>query len=341
MPDQIPDHIQDPMQTIFSAARAKTRHIVMAEGEDDRIQSGAVSAVKDGLARVTLVGNQDAILASPVLNGTIPAGMSIVDPARSSLTTGFAEKYHQLRQHKGVTTAQAAQAVLTPLAFAAMLVREHHADGTIAGAITTTADTVRAALQIIGTAPDTELVSSFFLMLLNKPHHKKKGVFVFADGGLSIAPDASGLAAIALASAASFQRLIGAEPRVAMLSFSTYGSANHPKVDEVIAATKMVQALAPELKVSGEMQFDAAFVPKVAAAKAPDAIIQGDANIFIFPNLEAANIGYKIAQRIGGAEAIGPILQGLAHPANDLSRGCNADDVYNLIAVTCAQVVDQ
>lgn len=340
MPDQKPVRMQDSLQTIFSAARAKTRHIVMAEGVDERIQQGALSAVGDGLARVTLVGNQEAILAGSVLNGSVPKGMHIIDPARSDLTPGFAAKYHQLRQHKGVTAEQAAQTVLNPLAFAAMLVREHHADGTIAGAITTTADTVRAALQIIGPAPQTDLVSSFFLMLLNKSHHEKKGVFVFADGGLSIAPDAAGLAAIALASAASFQRLIGAEPRVAMLSFSTYGSAKHPKVDEVISATKIVQAQAPDLKISGEMQFDAAFVPKVAAAKAPDSVIQGDANIFIFPNLEAANIGYKIAQRIGGAEAVGPILQGLAHPANDLSRGCNANDVYNLIAVTCAQVVD-
>lgn len=333
--------MNNPMEAIFKAAHATRRHIVLAEGEDARIQSGALRAVQDGLARITLIGNQERILQSADFPDTIPDGLTIMDPTRSELLSGFAENYYKLRQHKGITAQQAAEAVLNPLAFAAMLVRQNHADGTIAGAITTTADTVRAALQIIGTAPDTDLVSSFFLMILNKPHHARKGVFVFADGGLSIAPNAEQLATIAVASASSFQRLIGAEPRVAMLSFSTYGSASHPKVDAVIAATRLAQLRAPNLKISGEMQFDAAFVPAVAAAKAPNATIQGDANIFIFPNLEAANIGYKIAQRIGGAEAIGPVLQGLANPANDLSRGCDADDVYNLIAVTCAQVIDR
>ncbi|MEH6724885.1 MAG: phosphate acetyltransferase [Hyphomicrobiales bacterium] len=332
--------MENPMEAIFQAAHGTRRHIVLAEGEDGRIQSGAVRAVQDGLARITLIGNQERILQSVGFPGIMPDDLSIIDPTKSALISSFAEKYYKLRQHKGITSPQAAETVLNPLAFAAMMVRENHADGTIAGAITTTADTVRAALQIIGTAPDTDLVSSFFLMVLNKPHHARKGVFVFADGGLSIAPNVEELASIAIASAASFQRLIGVEPRVAMLSFSTYGSATHPKVDAVVAATKLAQSRVPNLKISGEMQFDAAFVPEVAAAKAPDATIQGDANIFIFPNLESANIGYKIAQRIGGAEAIGPILQGLANPANDLSRGCDADDVYNLIAVTCAQVVD-
>lgn len=329
------------MEALLRAARANPRHIIMAEGEDDRIQSGSLRAVNEGIARVTLVGDQDRILKSANFQCSLPAGLQIVDPAKSELIKPFAEEFYKLRKHKGITSEQAAQAVLNPLAFAAMMVHENHGDGTIAGAISTTADTVRAALQIIGTAPDTELVSSFLLMILNKPHHDKKGVFAFADPALSIAPNVEELASIALASAESFQRLIGIEPRVAMLSFSTFGSAKHPKVDAVSAATALAQSRAPTLKISGELQFDAAFVPSVAAAKAPNAVIQGDANIFVFPNLEAANIGYKIAQRIGGAEAIGPILQGLAKPANDLSRGCNAADVYNLIAVTCVQVTDQ
>lgn len=333
--------MENPMDALLLAARVNPRHIIMAEGEDDRIQSGSLRAVNDGIARVTLVGNQDRILKSENFQGDTPDGLQIIDPEKSDLTAPFAEEFYKLRKHKGITPEQAAQAVLNPLAFAAMMVHENRGDGTIAGAISTTADTVRAALQIIGTAPDTELVSSFFLMILNKPHHEKKGVFAFADAGLSIAPIVEELASIALASAASFQRLIGVEPRVAMLSFSTYGSAKHPKVDAVSAATALAQSRAPTLKISGELQFDAAFVPSVAAAKAPNAVIQGDANIFVFPNIEAANIGYKIAQRIGGAEAIGPILQGLAKPANDLSRGCNATDVYNLIAVTCAQVTAQ
>lgn len=333
--------MENPMEALFRAARSNPRHIVMAEGEDARIQSGSLRAVMDGLARITLIGNPDRILKSDALQGTLPAGLQIVDPGNSKLTQSFAEQFYKLRKHKGITSEQAATSVLNPLAFAAMMVRENHADGTIAGAVATTADTVRAALQIIGTAPDTDLVSSFFLMVLNRPHHVKKGVFVFADGGLSIAPNVEELASIALASAHSYQSLIGEEPRVAMLSFSTLGSAMHPKVDAVVAASELAQSRSPNLKISGELQFDAAFVPEVAAAKAPDAAIQGDANIFVFPSLEAANIGYKIAQRIGGADAIGPILQGLAKPANDLSRGCDADDVYNLIAVTCAQVIDQ
>lgn len=329
--------MENPMEALFRAARNNPRHIVMAEGEDNRIIDGSLRAIEEKLARITLVGNRDIILENEALQGTLPQGLNIVDPANSDLTSAFAGQFYHLRKHKGITSDQAAQNVLNPLAFAAMMVRENHADGTIAGAVATTADTVRAALQIIGTAAEAEMVSSFFLMVLEKPYHQKKGVFVFADGGLSIAPNAEELASIALTSAKSYQSLTGDQPRVAMLSFSTLGSARHSKVDAVVAATALAKSSAPELKISGELQFDAAFVPEVAAAKAPNAEIQGDANIFVFPSLEAANIGYKIAQRIGGADAIGPILQGLAKPANDLSRGCDATDVFNLIAVTCVQ----
>ncbi|MEM7777946.1 MAG: phosphate acyltransferase, partial [Pseudomonadota bacterium] len=200
-----------------------------------------------------------------------------------------------------------------------------------------TGDTVRAALQILGRAPNTKIVSSFFLMMLCEHHHTKKGGFIFADCGLVIEPSVEELAEIATASAQSFAELIGDEPRVAMLSFSTSGSAQHERVTRVVEAAKVVKAMRPELVVDGDLQFDAAFVPAVSSAKAPDSPLEGAANVLVFPNLEAANIGYKIAERIGGAKAIGPILQGLAKPANDLSRGCSVEDIYHLVAVTSVQ----
>lgn len=332
--------MENQLRSLNRASHMPPRHIVLAEGEDSRVISGARQAIADSIARITLIGNRDRILQNPDFAAGAGDALQIIDPQRSDLTAGFAERFQQLRAHKGITSEQAMQAVLSPLGFAAMMVREKHADGTIAGAVATTADTVRTALQIIGKAADADMVSSFFLMVLDRPHHSKKGIFIFSDAGLTIEPDVPQLASIAIASATSFQHLTGTEPRIAMLSFSTSGSAAHHRVDRVVQATALVQSLRPDLKISGELQFDAAFVPEVAALKAPGASVQGDANVFVFPSLEAANIGYKIAQRIGGAEAIGPILQGLSHPANDLSRGCNAMDVRHLIAVTCAQVKD-
>lgn len=328
--------MENPLDRIIVSAKAKPRHIVMAEGKDSRIISGSRKAVENGVARVTLVGDPKIISK----NAEYSDAMEIVDPNNSELTEEFGKRFFELRKHKGINEELAQKAVLDPLVFAAMLVRENHADGTVAGAINTTAATVRAALQVIGKAPEADMVSSFFLMVLDKPHHQKKGTFVFADAGLTIDPDAKQLASIAIASAGSYSRLVGNVPRIAMLSFSTAGSAKHERVTQVVEATQIVKDQRPDLTISGELQFDAAFVPEVAASKAPDAVIQGDANVLVFPSLEAANIGYKIAQRIGGALAIGPILQELSKPANDLSRGCSAEDVFNLIAVTCAQVSD-
>lgn len=328
--------MENPLDRIIASAKTNPRHIVMAEGEDLRIISGSRKAVENGVAKITLVGNPDSISK----NAEYSDVMEVIDPNSSNLTEEFGTRFFELRKHKGIDEEMAQNAVLDPLVFAAMLVRENHADGTVAGAINTTASTVRAALQVIRKAPDADMVSSFFLMVLDKPHHQKKGTFVFADAGLTIDPDATQLASIAMASADSYSRLVGNKARIAMLSFSTAGSAKHERVTQVVDATQLVRNQRPELIISGELQFDAAFVPDVAASKAPDAAIQGDANILVFPSLEAANIGYKIAQRIGGALAIGPILQGLSKPANDLSRGCNVEDVYNLIAVTCAQASD-
>ncbi len=325
------------LDDLVDAARANPRRIVLAEGEDPRIVEGAVRALRGRIARITLIGRPGRIQALLGDHGADPGEFAIIDPAETPLAEPFAVEYHALRRHKGVDAPAAREAVREPLAFAALMVRLGHADGTVAGAVATTAETVRAALQIIGIVPGGTMVSSFFLMLLDAPHHPRQGALVFADCALVVEPDAGELAAIALASARSFADLTGLVPKVAMLSFSTHGSARHDRVGKVTEATGLARQACPDLLIDGDLQFDAAFVPEISAAKAPGSPIAGDANVFVFPSLEAANIGYKIAHRIGGAKAIGPILQGLAHPANDLSRGCSAEDVYHLIAVTGTQ----
>ena len=320
---------------IIAASKAAAPRIVLSEGEDVRVAQAAARAQADGLAEVIIVGDASKIAALEV-DGL--DRVEIADPATSERLEDYSAAYHELRKHKGVDAAAARKAMQSPLGFAAMMVRQGDADGTIGGAVATTGETVRTALQIVGMAPDSKIVSSFFLMLLAAPYHRP---VVFADCGLVIEPNAAELAEIAIASSTSFTALTGQMPRAAMLSFSTKGSAKAPSIDRTTEALEMVRAKAPSLAIDGELQFDAAFVPDVAARKAPGSPIEGAANVFIFPNLDAGNIGYKIAQRLGGATALGPILQGLAKPANDLSRGCSADDVYQMIAVTGAQAAAQ
>lgn len=311
--------------------------IALSEGSDPRIIEGSLAAA--GIADVLLIGDRDEI--APALaqaGGAESDHVKIHDPATSDLTPELAELFHKLRQHRGVDAETAKQAVLDPLIHAALLVRSGHADGTVGGAVATTSDVVRAALQVIGTAPDTTLVSSFFLMF---PPDDTGRAMLYADCGLVIDPDADDLAAIAASSAVSFRALMGDDPRLAMLSFSTKGSARHAAVTKMAEATARVRAAHPDLPVDGELQFDAAFVPSVGAAKAPGSAVAGTANVMIFPDLDAGNIAYKITQRLGGYTAIGPVLQGLAKPANDLSRGCVAEDVTEMIAVTGLQALAQ
>ncbi|RED18575.1 phosphate acetyltransferase [Pontivivens insulae] len=325
-----------PLQTILENAARSDRKIVLSEGADPRVVAATRAAREAQAARLILVGATDEIVEA--FGGDLPDGVEIYDPENAPQRAELANAYHELRAHKGMTAEKAEKAMTDPVTAAAMLVRAGYAHGTLGGAVAATADIARAALQIIGTAPSAKMVSSFFLMLLCKDHHARKGAVVFSDAGLVVDPDAAGMAEIALSSSRSFSALTGQTPRVAMLSFSTKGSARHPNVSKVTEATALAKAAAPELMIDGELQFDAAFVPSVAARKAPDSALQGEANVFVFPNLDAGNIAYKIAQRIGGAVAIGPIFQGLSMPANDLSRGCDAEDILHMIAVTAAQV---
>lgn len=308
---------------IAEASRAAHPHIVLSEGDDPRIQEAAKRAARDGLARLTLIGT-----------ATVD-GAETVDPGTSPKLTDYAHAFFELRKHKGVSEEAALAAVSSRLGFAAMMVRKGDADGTIGGAVYTTSDVVRTALQIIGKAEGVDVVSSYFLMLL-----EGERPVIFADCGLILQPTAEELASIAIASSVSLTALTGLEPRVAMLSFSTKGSVPqgaHESLGRIASAVEMVRERAPNLLIDGELQFDAAMVPSVAERKAPGSPIEGAANVFVFPSLSAGNIGYKIAQRLGGATALGPILQGLAKPANDLSRGCTADDVVQMIAITGAQ----
>ncbi|WP_371170765.1 phosphate acetyltransferase [Aliiroseovarius sp. 2305UL8-7] len=327
-----------PLETLLHNAALSRHRILLSEGSDPRAVQAAHDAATQGVARVGLVGNEAEVIAQfQALGLPIANDITIFDPETSEHSSELAQLYYDLRKHKGVTETVAAKAAHNPHVFAALMVKAGHADGTVGGAVATTAEIVRTAIQVIGPKPGSKLISSFFLMLLCQPHHERKGALIFSDSGLVVDPNAEEMAQIALASAASFNALTGETPRVAMLSFSTHGSAKHDAVTKVATATQIAKDSAPDLLIDGELQFDAAFVPGVAAKKAPDSATAGQANVFIFPNLDAGNIAYKIAQRVGGANAIGPVLQGLAKPANDLSRGCSAEDILHMIAVTAAQ----
>ena len=324
---------------IIERARTSPRRIVLSEAEDPRILQAAQRATREGIARIVLVGDAGHIRQAAAGEHIELAGMELVDPATSPLTSTFSDELFALRSKKGMTLEAAQQEVLKPLCFASLMTRLGHADGSVSGAVHTTADVVRTAIQIIGVQPSFKLVSSFFLMMLCEPFHTLKGGLIFSDCGLVVNPDAGELAQIAIAAADSARSLLMEEPRVAMLSFSTSGSARHAAVDKVVEATRQVKAARPHLAIDGDVQLDAALVAEIAMRKIEHSEVKGRANVLVFPSLEAGNIGYKLAERVGGAKAIGPLLQGLQKPANDLSRGCSADDIYYVIAVTAVQAL--
>jgi len=313
-------------------------NIVLAEGDDSRVIEAAAAASRDKIANCILVGERSSIETQATAAGWDLGNIRIETPETSQYTDRYAENLFQLRAKKGMKKDQAQKLVLDPLTFADLMLQAGDADGSIAGARYTTGDRIRSAFQIIGAAPGFGTVSSAMLMVFEAEHHQRKHSMIFSDCALVVNPTAEQLAQIATASIHTAKRLLDEEPRVAMLSFSTAGSAKHKMVDKVREATEMVKSAMPDLAIDGEIQLDAAIVPEVSARKMPGSKIHGNANILIFPDLNAANIGYKIAQRFGGAKAIGPIMQGLKKPANDLSRGCSAEDVYNLIGLTALQV---
>lgn len=325
------------LNQLLDLAKKHPARIVVCEADDPRILTAAHRAHQAGVAKMLLIGPAAAIHSTAQSLQLNLDGMQLEDPATSSKRDRLAEALAEKRRHKGMTPEQAWDALADPLCFATMLVHCGYADGSVAGAVYSTADVVRSALQLIGKAPATQLVSSFFLMLFNKSHHPSQTGVIFSDCGLVIDPDEKELAAIALAAVDSARLLLQTEPRVAMLSFSTARSASHPAVTKVVNAAQRVKAALPDLAIDEDIQFDAAIVPEVAAKKLKNSSVNGMANVFIFPNLEAGNIGYKIAERLGGVMAIGPLIQGLTKPANDLSRGCSAEDAFYVIAITSLQ----
>ena len=315
---------------IMAKAASDVKRIVLPEGDEPRTLAAAKIIVEKGYAALTMLGDRDAIVAG--LGGEVPAGIEIIDPKTSDKCEEYANLLYELRKNKGMTIEQASSMVKDTMYYGIMMVKTGDADGLVSGAVHSTADMLRPALQVIKSKPGIKTVSSCFM--IESPIY---GVMIFSDCAVNIDPDAEQLANIAVAAAESAKTLAGLDPKVAMLSFSTKGSAKHDNVTKVQQATAMAKEMAPELKLDGELQLDAALVPSVGELKAPGSEVAGHANVLVFPDLQAGNIGYKMAQRFGSAEAYGPILQGIAKPCNDLSRGCSVDDIVATVAITAVQ----
>ena len=321
--------MSDFLNRMKAAAKADLKTVVLPEGEDPRTIEAAKKIIDEGLAKLVILGSPDEI--------DVP-GATVIDPRNAEKHEEYAQKFAELRAKKGVTIEQARAQVMDPTYFGTMMVKMGDADGLVSGACHSTADTLRPALQILKTAPGTKLVSAFFVMCTDTPQFGTDGTLIFADCGLNINPSSDELSEIAIASAHSWQTFMGgAEPHVAMLSYSTMGSAGGEVAKKVQEAVTFCKEKAPELAIDGDLQLDAAIVPTVAQLKAPGSPVAGKANVLVFPNLEAGNIGYKLVQRFAGAQAYGPILQGIAKPVNDLSRGCSADDIVGVVAITAVQ----
>ncbi|MCJ7497894.1 MAG: phosphate acetyltransferase [candidate division Zixibacteria bacterium] len=323
----------DIIKQIREKAKAKHKRVVLPEGTEERMIKAAKEIVSEKIAEVTLLGEKKKIEELSKTFGLDLNKVKVIDPATSPQYGEYAEEYFHLREKKGITREEAKKIMLNPLFYGAMLVRKNEVDGFVAGSVNTTGDVLKAGLHIIGLAPGINTVSSSFIMVVPEFLGIKDKILVFGDCAVLPNPDPKQLASIALSCANTMRDLVGEEPKVAMLSFSTKGSAEHEMIDKVLEATKIAREQDPSLKIDGELQGDAAIIPKVAQKKCPDSVLKGEANVLIFPDLDAGNIAYKLVQRLAKAEAIGPIIQGLAKPANDLSRGCSVEDIVNVVAI--------
>lgn len=325
------------IEEIKTRAKENIKTIILPEADDIRILEATQKINKEGFAKIILIGNDEEILKKAKENNLDISGAKIINPSSSEDYDNYVNLLYELRKNKGMTEEKAKELVLNPVYYGMLMVKEGKADGLVSGAAHSTSDTLRPALQILKTAPNTKLVSAFFVMVVPNCELGENGVFIFGDSGLNENPDMDQLSEIAISSAKSFRQLVEKEPKVAMLSYSTHGSAHSELTEKVIGATKLVKEKDKDLLVDGELQLDAAIIPEIAKSKAPTSPIKGEANTLIFPNLDAGNIGYKLVQRFAKAEAIGPICQGFAKPINDLSRGCSSEDIVKVVAITAVQ----